>query len=529
MFDTEDWNDGADAQHLSKSIHHHWKFPPGLQKPVVIPGARQKVLRKCLLETLRVLEAASQSFQEDNRPLPSQDLSNCGDEEAETTVTCSKPKKKKRNRGLNSDISTAGSETPSKKRKQSIESPKMRSEKCVTKLKESRGTAQDGPGKGVAVTVETLATRLEDEPVHQLSRKQWKNKQKNKKRNKNKFKMAPESKGITLTEPVSTGTRAAGPTKSGALSLKSSHSPRSDNCSVSKGPSLQDNIVLSRNGPKLSPREGRVKKLKKILQQKDTTDVSAAAAGKRADCKILQQKDLEVAETQETEWAEMCTDRSASLRSRMEERLKSARFRYINQQLYTSSSQEARRLFQQDPEAFQIYHHGFSAQLQRWPQNPTDEIIKYLKNRPASLVVADFGCGDCKIARSVRNTVHSFDLVALNNHVTVCDMAKVPLQDESVDIAVFCLALMGTNLREFFQEANRVLKPGGILKVAEVASRFEDIRAFISALANLGFKNTYKDTSNSFFYTFDFLKTGSPRSKGKLPGLQLKACLYKKR
>ena len=42
-----------------------------------------------------------------------------------------------------------------------------------------------------------------------------------------------------------------------------------------------------------------------------------------------------------------------------------------------------------------------------------------------TLVVADFGCGDCKIARSVKNKVHSFDLAPTCDLVTVCDMAKV--------------------------------------------------------------------------------------------------------
>lgn len=45
--------------------------------------------------------------------------------------------------------------------------------------------------------------------------------------------------------------------------------------------------------------------------------------------------------------------------------------------------------------------------------------------RRPSLEVADFGCGDAKLSRSVPNKVHSFDLVAVNEHVTVCDMAKV--------------------------------------------------------------------------------------------------------
>ncbi|NXV82969.1 RRP8 protein, partial [Atlantisia rogersi] len=117
--------------------------------------------------------------------------------------------------------------------------------------------------------------------------------------------------------------------------------------------------------------------------------------------------------------------RSAALRARMEERLLGARFRLINQQLYTSSSREAARLFQSDPEAFRTYHRGFARQVGRWPENPVQRIIRYLRRRPASLVVADFGCGDCKIAGSVRNKVHCFDLVPLSPRVTVCDMAEV--------------------------------------------------------------------------------------------------------
>jgi len=52
----------------------------------------------------------------------------------------------------------------------------------------------------------------------------------------------------------------------------------------------------------------------------------------------------------------------------------------------------------------------------------------------------------------------------------------VPLKAGTVDIVVFCLALMGTNIGEFLKEANRLLKPNGILKIAEVRSRFEGVR-----------------------------------------------------
>ncbi|XP_064348687.1 ribosomal RNA-processing protein 8 isoform X2 [Camelus dromedarius] len=223
--------------------------------------------------------------------------------------------------------------------------------------------------------------------------------------------------------------------------------------------------------------------------------------------------------------------RAEALRARMAQRLDGARFRYLNEQLYSGPSSAAQRLFQEDPEAFLLYHRGFQSQVKKWPLQPVDRIARDLRQRPASLVVADFGCGDCRLASSIRNPVHCFDLASLDPRVTVCDMAQVPLEDESVDVAVFCLSLMGTNIRDFLEEANRVLKPGGLLKVAEVSSRFEDVRNFLGAVTKLGFKVISKDLTNSHFFLFDFQKTGAPRvgPKAQLSGLKLQPCLYKRR
>ncbi|XP_005380224.1 PREDICTED: ribosomal RNA-processing protein 8 [Chinchilla lanigera] len=223
--------------------------------------------------------------------------------------------------------------------------------------------------------------------------------------------------------------------------------------------------------------------------------------------------------------------RAEALRARMAQRLDGARFRYLNEQLYSGPSSAAQRLFQEDPEAFLLYHRGFQSQVKKWPLQPVDRIIRDLRQRPASLVVADFGCGDCRLASSIRNPVHCFDLASLDPRVTVCDMAQVPLEDESVDVAVFCLSLMGTNIRDFLEEANRVLKPGGLLKIAEVGSRFEDVRTFLGAVTKLGFKVISKDLTNSHFFLFDFEKTGPPRvgPKAQLAGLKLQPCLYKRR
>lgn len=85
-------------------------------------------------------------------------------------------------------------------------------------------------------------------------------------------------------------------------------------------------------------------------------------------------------------------------------------------------------------------------QASSWPENPLHKIITWVKERHPSAVIADMGCGDAELAASVKNKVFSFDMVAVNDRVKACDMAHVPLQDESVDIVVFCLSLMGVNI-----------------------------------------------------------------------------------
>ena len=70
-----------------------------------------------------------------------------------------------------------------------------------------------------------------------------------------------------------------------------------------------------------------------------------------------------------------------SLKERMEEQLKAARFRYLNEQLYTNDSKSAQELFAEDEEAFQVYHHGYQAQVSKWPANPVDRAISYVKTR----------------------------------------------------------------------------------------------------------------------------------------------------
>ncbi|KAL7627648.1 25S rRNA (adenine645-N1)-methyltransferase [Parahypoxylon ruwenzoriense] len=199
------------------------------------------------------------------------------------------------------------------------------------------------------------------------------------------------------------------------------------------------------------------------------------------------------------------------LQAAMREKLVSARFRHLNETLYTKPSAEAFQLFEGSPEMFQEYHEGFRRQVDVWPENPVDGYIRDIKLRgrqkpaqrsskqghgPAAPVagssgaaplprtsgtctIADLGCGDAKLAealqpekKKLRLEVLSYDLQSPSPLVTRADIANLPLADGSVDVVVFCLALMGTNWLDFVEEAYRILHWKGELWVAEIKSRF---------------------------------------------------------
>nr|XP_033323729.1 ribosomal RNA-processing protein 8 [Megalopta genalis] len=218
------------------------------------------------------------------------------------------------------------------------------------------------------------------------------------------------------------------------------------------------------------------------------------------------------------------------LRERMMSKLKASRFRYLNETMYNNNSLESKNYFKDDPDSFKAYHEGYKQQIAQWPLNPLDVIISSFTKMPKDYVIADFGCGEARLSTSVTQKVHSFDFISLNENVTACDMAHTPLLTNSVHVVVFCLSLMGSNLKDYIIEANRILKQDGILKIAEVESRFDSVEDFIKVLSDYGFQNILKDLSHNLFYFLDFKKQRDiGRKRYKLSPITLKSCLYKKR
>ncbi len=222
------------------------------------------------------------------------------------------------------------------------------------------------------------------------------------------------------------------------------------------------------------------------------------------------------------------------LQQRMAAKLTSARFRHLNQTLYTSPSDQAMRLFADFPQNYTSYHAGFRAQVAVWPQNPVDGFIEDIRARSrvsvpsqkklwreqkkgkkpkggngdatASTIaiqegekldplprspngictIADLGCGDATLAgslspsaKSLRLKLLSFDLAKGDTRyahlISVADISSLSaagVKDGAVDVAICCLSLMGTNWVDIVDECARVVRGGGEVWVAEIKSRF---------------------------------------------------------
>ena len=74
------------------------------------------------------------------------------------------------------------------------------------------------------------------------------------------------------------------------------------------------------------------------------------------------------------------------------------------------------------------------------------------------------------------------------------------------------------------------LRPRGVLKIAEVSSRVEDLPAWLAMLRGLGFDLLAKDTSNTHFLLLDLVKSSRPPQPAEqLDVVPLKPCIYKRR
>jgi hypothetical protein len=174
-------------------------------------------------------------------------------------------------------------------------------------------------------------------------------------------------------------------------------------------------------------------------------------------------------------------------------------FSKMNNRWYASDSKNTHERLANNKEEWAHYHTLYRQMRETWPVVPYKEEIRWLQERDG-YVVGDFGCGEALIAKAAgdRHTIHSFDHVAIDERVIACDIAHAPLEDEVLDLAIFCLSLMGSNFTDYIRKAHRCLHIDGALHIWEAANYFDDVQKFTSALAKLGFGQIESSVEGAF-------------------------------
>jgi hypothetical protein len=176
-------------------------------------------------------------------------------------------------------------------------------------------------------------------------------------------------------------------------------------------------------------------------------------------------------------------------------------FSSMNNRFNNSYSQTTSDRLNQHPEEWYQYHHLYREARQTWKEIPYEKIADILK-KSTNLQIGDFGCGEAILAELLpHHTVHSFDHIAINENAIACDISNTPLDNETLDVAIFSLSLMGLNYADYLQEAHRSLKGGGSLLIAETISRWTDkLPELLQVISNSGFTIVKQQESDRFLY-----------------------------
>jgi len=148
-------------------------------------------------------------------------------------------------------------------------------------------------------------------------------------------------------------------------------------------------------------------------------------------------------------------------------------FTRLNNQINNENSSTTHERMLKDPREWEEYHRQYREARIGWSIIPYEEIIGKIKQLFTSrmltaIQIGDFGCGEAKIMEAFGpDRVYSFDHVAVNDKVVACDIKKLELADDVLDVSVFSLSLMGKNWIDYIIEAKRCLATNGYLLIAE--------------------------------------------------------------
>jgi superfamily II DNA or RNA helicase len=177
-------------------------------------------------------------------------------------------------------------------------------------------------------------------------------------------------------------------------------------------------------------------------------------------------------------------------------------FTELNRKWISSRSITTHKRLCEDVAEYETYHNLYEQYRKEWSvDHLKDIIIPRLEewNINSNLIVGDFGSGPkTELANLLNCTVYSFDHVE-SDGVIECDISNMPKEYHNLlDVAVFSLSLMGSNLSDYIREARECLKLNGRLMIVDFSSRIQNIDDELEKIHNFGFKKVEYEVIDKF-------------------------------
>jgi superfamily II DNA/RNA helicase len=160
------------------------------------------------------------------------------------------------------------------------------------------------------------------------------------------------------------------------------------------------------------------------------------------------------------------------------------------------------------PEKWHEYHNLRGIAMQSWSEDPNVFVAKQIEKMSGDFHttnIADMGCGINTLAGLVKNsTFKSFDHVAVNENVIACDIKDVSkhVEDEKMNVVVFCLALNAHNYPEFLTEGNRIMREKGNMLIVLPSNKPEKIQEVKEILAQYNLEPKEEITFSGGKFTY---------------------------
>lgn len=178
----------------------------------------------------------------------------------------------------------------------------------------------------------------------------------------------------------------------------------------------------------------------------------------------------------------------------------------VHRKANTSTSEHMHNWFVNNPNEWKEYHKQREISKSKWDEDPVDVIAKEINERNDNNLIADMGCGLAKLSTLIKepNKVISIDHYSENPNVIQCDMKHTTINDNEVDITVFCLSLWGTNYLDYIKEAYRITAKRGFMYIVEPNDEF-DFDKLNEDIKQIGF-NKINETIRGKFTYLTFIK-----------------------